>query len=102
MAKEKGSELSVNHLSRQFVSLFQDGEVHVDEFKEAIKKNCTGKSYAEFPGPFKTFIANQFKTIDVNGTLMMTSLFIPSQFAKFVRKVIYPFHVHSKTSKLFS
>jgi len=45
----------------------KDGQVHVDEFKTAIQKNCTGKAYGDFPGAFKTFIANQFKTIDVNG-----------------------------------
>jgi len=45
----------------------KDGQVTVEEFKEAIQKNCSGKSYAEFPQAFKSFIANNFKTIDVNG-----------------------------------
>ncbi|CAL4145488.1 unnamed protein product, partial [Meganyctiphanes norvegica] len=45
----------------------KDGEVSVDEFKEAVKKNCANKTYDEFPGAFKIFIERQFKTIDVNG-----------------------------------
>merc|ERR1712212_1205192 len=45
----------------------KDGQVTVEEFKQAIQKNCSGKSYAEFPTAFKSFIANNFKTIDVNG-----------------------------------
>jgi len=45
----------------------KDGEVSVDEFKMAVQKHCSGKPFGEFPGAFKTFIANQFKTIDVNG-----------------------------------
>jgi len=45
----------------------KDGQVTVEEFKEAIQKNCSRKSYSEFPTAFKSFIANQFKTIDVNG-----------------------------------
>lgn len=49
-------------------SRFQDGEVTVDEFKQAVQKHCQGKKYGDFPGAFKVFIANQFKAIDVNGT----------------------------------
>jgi len=45
----------------------KDQQVTVDEFKQAIKKHCSGKVYAEFPSAFKSFIANNFKTIDVNG-----------------------------------
>ncbi|KAF2367710.1 EF-hand domain, partial [Trinorchestia longiramus] len=45
----------------------KDGQVTVEEFKQAIQKNCSGKSYADFPRAFKTFIADSFKTIDVNG-----------------------------------
>ncbi|XP_018019896.1 sarcoplasmic calcium-binding protein 1 isoform X2 [Hyalella azteca] len=45
----------------------KDGQVTVEEFKQAIQKNCNGKAYADFPRAFKSFIANTFKTIDVNG-----------------------------------
>ncbi|XP_042243310.1 sarcoplasmic calcium-binding protein 1 isoform X4 [Homarus americanus] len=45
----------------------KDGEVSDDEFKQAVKEHCQGKSYDAFPTAFKSFIANQFKTIDVNG-----------------------------------
>jgi len=45
----------------------KDGQVSVEEFKQAIQKNCSGKSYGEFPSAFKSFIANNFKTIDVDG-----------------------------------
>jgi len=45
----------------------KDGQVTVEEFKEAIQKNCSGKSYSEFPSAFRSFIANNFKTIDVDG-----------------------------------
>jgi len=45
----------------------KDGEVTVDEFKQAVQKHCQGKAYGDFPNAFKTFIGNQFKTIDVNG-----------------------------------
>lgn len=49
----------------------KDGEVTVDEFKQAVQKNCSGKPFADFPAAFKTFIANQFKTVDVNGDGMV-------------------------------
>lgn len=45
----------------------KDGQVTVEEFKQAIQKNCSGKPYGDFPAAFKSFIANNFKTIDVNG-----------------------------------
>jgi len=45
----------------------KDGQVSVDEFKQGVKNACVGKKYEEFPNAFKSFIANQFKTIDVNG-----------------------------------
>jgi len=49
----------------------KDGEVTVEEFKQAVQKHCQGKSYADFPNAFKVFIGNQFKTIDVNGDGMV-------------------------------
>ncbi|XP_066973574.1 sarcoplasmic calcium-binding protein 1 isoform X4 [Macrobrachium rosenbergii] len=49
----------------------KDGEVTLDEFKQAVKNVCTGKAYDSFPQAFKAFIANQFKTIDVNGDGMV-------------------------------
>lgn len=45
----------------------KDGEVSDDEFKQAVKEHCSGKNYDAFPTAFKSFISNQFKTIDVNG-----------------------------------
>ena len=44
----------------------QDGQVTVEEFRQAIQTNCSGKGYADFPAAFKSFIAKAFKTIDVN------------------------------------
>ncbi|MBT8869077.1 EF-hand domain-containing protein, partial [Lactobacillus delbrueckii subsp. bulgaricus] len=35
----------------------KDGEVTVEEFKQAVQKNCSGKPFADFPSAFKTFIA---------------------------------------------
>jgi len=45
----------------------KNGEVTVDEFKQAVKNVCTGKNYDAFPSCFKTFITRLFSTIDVNG-----------------------------------
>jgi len=45
----------------------KDGEVSVEEFKQAVQTHCKGKKYDDFPSAFKVFITNQFKTIDVNG-----------------------------------
>merc|ERR1711970_277845 len=45
----------------------KDRQVSVDEFKKAIQTNCSGKKYSEFPSAFRGFIANNFKTIDVDG-----------------------------------
>merc|ERR1712168_1541883 len=45
----------------------KNGEVDVDEFKQAVQVNCVGKSYDAFPPMFKIFIENQFKTIDIDG-----------------------------------
>merc|ERR1711970_362398 len=36
----------------------KNGEVDVDEFKQAVMKHCVGKSYAQFPKAFKAFIEN--------------------------------------------
>merc|ERR1712033_116677 len=44
----------------------KNGEVDVDEFKQAVMKHCVGKSYDQFPAAFKAFIENQFKAIDIN------------------------------------
>jgi hypothetical protein len=57
-------------LSRVLGSLngFQDGLVTVDEFKGAVKKECIGKKYNEFPQAMKVFIDSTFKSIDINGT----------------------------------
>jgi len=49
----------------------KDGEVTVDEFKQAVKTHCQGKDYAHYPKAFKVFIANAFKSIDVNGDGMV-------------------------------
>jgi len=51
----------------QLADFNKDGQVTVDEFKQAIQKNCSGKTFADFPTAFKTFIGNNFKTIDVDG-----------------------------------
>jgi len=45
----------------------KDGEVSVDEFKKGIDLSCKGKSFNDLPATFKFFIAEQFKTIDVDG-----------------------------------
>jgi len=45
----------------------KDQEVSVEEFKAAIKQHCSGKGFSEFPSAFRGFIANDFKTMDING-----------------------------------
>lgn len=45
----------------------KDGEVSTEEFMKAIKNNCTGKSYADFPQALKFSIDGFFRTIDVDG-----------------------------------
>lgn len=54
-------------LTRNIDNQLQDGQVTVDEFKQAIQKHCQGKNWADLPRAFKTFISSTFKTIDVNG-----------------------------------
>ncbi|KAG8229864.1 hypothetical protein J437_LFUL008254, partial [Ladona fulva] len=43
-----------------------DGQVTVEEFKQAVQNLCVGKSYDEFPTSMKMFIDSRFKTSDVN------------------------------------
>lgn len=57
------------HGIHSFPCWFQDGEVSIDEFKQAVQNVCVGKEFPSFPAAFKSFIANQFKTVDVNGML---------------------------------
>merc|ERR1711963_673246 len=45
----------------------KDGEVSTEEFKKAIKDNCVGKAYAEFPLGFRSSIESSYKTVDVDG-----------------------------------
>jgi len=45
----------------------KDGEVSSEEFMKGIDLSCKGKSYDQLPATFKFFIAEQFKTIDVDG-----------------------------------
>merc|ERR1712036_93454 len=45
----------------------KDGEVSSEEFMKGIDLSCKGKSFSELPATFKFFIAEQFKTIDVDG-----------------------------------
>lgn len=42
----------------------------IDEFKQAVQNVCVGKAFTTFPTAFKSFIANQFKTVDVNGMFL--------------------------------
>ena len=54
---------------RSILTVSQDGEVTVDEFKKAIQNNCTGKAYGEFPKAFKAFIEGLFRTVDIDGII---------------------------------
>jgi len=45
----------------------KDGEVSSEEFMKGINLSCKGKTYDQLPATFKFFIAEQFKTIDVDG-----------------------------------
>jgi len=51
----------------QLADFDKNGEVDVDEFKAAVQVNCVSKSYAQFPPMFKAFIANHFKSVDIDG-----------------------------------
>lgn len=44
----------------------KDGKITTDEFKQAVKKTCVGKKYAEFPQAMKAFIDANFKLMDIN------------------------------------
>ena len=70
------AEDMVSALIQSFVSsinaktIFQDGEVQVEEFMKAIKDQCMGKPFEALPNSFKTFIGSQFKTIDIDGMFL--------------------------------
>merc|ERR1711872_930494 len=57
----------VKYVVRYLYDIDKNGEVDVDEFKQAVMKHCVGKGYAQFPVAFKAFIENQFKAVDVDG-----------------------------------
>merc|ERR1712121_84174 len=67
LAKNKAVMLNLWNELAALADFDKDGEVTVEEFKKAVQGNCKGKAYNDFPVAFKAFIANQFKTIDVNG-----------------------------------
>jgi len=41
--------------------------VTIDEFEQAVRKVCVGKSYADFPHALKAFVNKIFGSIDLNG-----------------------------------
>jgi len=71
LAKNKAVMLNLWNELAALADFDKDGEVTVEEFKKAVQGNCKGKAYNDFPVAFKAFIANQFKTIDVNGDGMV-------------------------------
>lgn len=81
---------------------FQDGEVSGEEFKQAVKDACVGKTFEEFPNAFRMFIVNQFKTVDVNGmcdTPTCLSRIYVSPFLKII-PIYLPFNFVSKAVSL--
>ncbi|XP_023245700.1 sarcoplasmic calcium-binding protein 1-like [Copidosoma floridanum] len=51
----------------QIADFNKDGMVTNEEFKDAVKKCCVGKSYGDFPQAMKSFIDNHFRIVDMNG-----------------------------------
>ncbi|XP_062545322.1 sarcoplasmic calcium-binding protein 1-like [Armigeres subalbatus] len=44
----------------------KDGKITTDEFKDAVKSTCVGKSYADFPKAMKAFIDAHYQMMDIN------------------------------------
>lgn len=56
---------------------YKDGDVSDEEFKKAVQDACVGKNFDQFPAAFKTFITNQYSSVDVDGKLLSTkSIFL--------------------------
>ncbi|KAH8367008.1 hypothetical protein KR200_002689, partial [Drosophila serrata] len=44
----------------------KDGKISNQEFKDAVKKTCVGKTYDEFPQAMRAFIESNFKLLDID------------------------------------
>jgi Ca2+-binding EF-hand superfamily protein len=65
----------MGNLWKQFAELAdfdKDGQVSVDEFREAVRKVCMGKPFGQFPESLRHSITQKFKAIDCNGDDLMS------------------------------
>ncbi|XP_013785991.2 sarcoplasmic calcium-binding protein 1-like [Limulus polyphemus] len=50
----------------------KDGQVSVEEFKQAVQNVCVGKAFENFPESLKYAITSKFNTTDINGDGLIT------------------------------
>lgn len=50
----------------QIADFNKDGQISVEEFKDAVSKCCVGRKYNDFPQAMKMFIDSNFKLMDIN------------------------------------
>jgi Ca2+-binding EF-hand superfamily protein len=50
----------------QIADFNKDGQISIEEFKEAVCKCCLGRKYDDFPQAMKMFIDSNFKMMDIN------------------------------------
>ncbi|XP_076349790.1 sarcoplasmic calcium-binding protein-like isoform X2 [Tachypleus tridentatus] len=55
-----------------FECLALDGQVTVEEFKQAVQNVCVGKTFDSFPDSLKYAITSKFNTTDVNNDGLIT------------------------------
>ena len=55
----------------QIADFDKNGEVDTEEFMGGVETACKGKNYDDLPEAFKFFIEAQFRTIDVDGEMLL-------------------------------
>ena len=72
----------------------KNNEVDTDEFMKGVETACKNKNYDQLPEAFKFFIEAQFRTIDVDGNLCVSTLCLNPfyneiVFSKFINLLIF-------------
>lgn len=57
------------------ISVLQDGQVTVEEFKQGVQSVCMGKKFEQFPESLKHAINCKFQDTDLNGMFTTSTVF---------------------------
>ncbi|XP_013780791.1 sarcoplasmic calcium-binding protein 1-like, partial [Limulus polyphemus] len=70
--KKKQVMISLWNEIAELADFNKDGQVTVEEFKQAVQNVCVGKNFDSFPDSLKYAITSKFNTTDINNDGLIT------------------------------